>query len=179
MHIILGMLGSVVTILWLLHRLAEMGIDLGGLNPWAWRRRRKWRKAYEGNPIFSIDSPMEITALLLTATAKSDGDMTAEDKSTILGLFQSEFELAESEATSLLASSTYLLGSGEELRGALESFIGSKLEYFSDSQARSAIAMMQGLGGMETRSSTTRSEFIGTVCELMEKKFAENRGDWA
>ncbi|MEM7277992.1 MAG: hypothetical protein AAF385_07690 [Pseudomonadota bacterium] len=179
MHIILGLLGSVVTILWLLHRLAEMGIDLGGLNPWAWRRRRKWRKAYEGNPIFSMDSPMEITALLLTATAKSDGDMTAEDKSKILGLFQSEFELAESDASSLLASSTYLLGSGEELKSSLNSFIESRLEYFADSQVRSAITMLQSLGGMDASSSKTRVDFVSTVCELMEKKFAEKHGDWA
>lgn len=41
MHIVLGLLGTLVTILWLLYRLAEMGIDLGGLNPWAWRRRRQ------------------------------------------------------------------------------------------------------------------------------------------
>ena len=43
MHIILGALGTIVTILWLLHRLAEMGVSLGGLNPWLWQRRRKWR----------------------------------------------------------------------------------------------------------------------------------------
>jgi len=46
MHVIIGFLGSVVTILWLLHRLAEMGIDMGGLNPWTWRRRRNFRQKY-------------------------------------------------------------------------------------------------------------------------------------
>lgn len=33
MHIVLAALGSIVTLLWVLHRLAEMGIDLGGLDP--------------------------------------------------------------------------------------------------------------------------------------------------
>lgn len=44
-----------------------MHIVLGALNPWSWRRRRKWRAAYEANPVFSITSPMEVTALLIAA----------------------------------------------------------------------------------------------------------------
>ena len=55
MHIILGMLGTIVTILILLNRLAEAGIDIGGLNPFLWNRRRKWKKMYQGNPVFKIE----------------------------------------------------------------------------------------------------------------------------
>ena len=40
MHIILGALGSIVTILYMLDRL---GIDIGGLNPFYWYRRRAFR----------------------------------------------------------------------------------------------------------------------------------------
>ena len=67
MPAILGLLGTIVTILWLLYRLAEMGIDLGGLNPFLWRRRRKWKKHYEANPIYKIDSPMEATSARKTS----------------------------------------------------------------------------------------------------------------
>ena len=49
MHIILGVLGAVITILILLNRLAEAGIDLGGLNPFLWRLFKilchRWVKA--------------------------------------------------------------------------------------------------------------------------------------
>ena len=81
MHIILGLLGTIVTILVLLHRLAEAGIDLGGLNPYFWHRRRQWRKKYQGNPVYRMDDPMDATAILMVAAAKADGDMTREDKS--------------------------------------------------------------------------------------------------
>ena len=54
MHIILGFLGAVVTILVLFKRLSDAGIDIGWLNPFAWRRRRAWRNKYQGNPIFSL-----------------------------------------------------------------------------------------------------------------------------
>jgi hypothetical protein len=46
---ILAILGAVVSILILLNRLANAGINLGGLNPFLWYRRKKWRNQYEGN----------------------------------------------------------------------------------------------------------------------------------
>ncbi len=92
MHIILGALGTIVTILWLLHRLAEMGVSLGGLNPWLWQRRRKWRAQHVANPIYRIDRPLDATALLLTAVARADGDISAQDKSVLLNIFENEFQ---------------------------------------------------------------------------------------
>ena len=44
MPYLLGFLGLLVTVLILLSRLADAGIDLGGLNPFLWRRRRAWRQ---------------------------------------------------------------------------------------------------------------------------------------
>lgn len=95
MHIVPGILGTIITILILLNRLAEAGIDLGGLSPFLWRRRRRWQKQYEGNPIYKIESPLDVTALLATASVKSDGDMSSEEKAELLGLFQSEFNMSK------------------------------------------------------------------------------------
>ena len=97
MHIILGALGTIVTILILLNRLADAGIDLGGLNPYLWNRRRKWRNQYEGNPVFKIESPMDATAILMVAATKADGDMTKEEKNLLLHLFETEFKLSKKD----------------------------------------------------------------------------------
>ncbi len=114
MHILIGLLSSLVTILWLLDRL---GIDLGGLNPWAWRRRRNWRKQYTANPVFAIESPMQATALLVVATAKADGDLSSEEKQAIQAMFEATFQLSPKEASGLFVASSHLLGTGEEVRG--------------------------------------------------------------
>jgi len=151
-HIIIGVLGSLLTILWLLHRLAEIGIDLGGLNPWLWNRRRKWRTKYEANPIFAIESPMEATALLV-AVAKADGDMTSEEKKAIHAMFESRFHLSKTESAGLLVSSTYLLRDGEELRSNLAKVLEPSLENFSVSQSESAVEMLNeiaNVGGAPT-----------------------------
>ena len=79
MHLVLGFLGTVVTVLFLLDRL---GIDLGGMNPFYWYRRRAFAKKYGSDPIYSIEDPIHVAALLIIGAAKLDGDLTAEQKKT-------------------------------------------------------------------------------------------------
>lgn len=76
MHIILGILGVVVTILVLLNRLQEGGIDIGWLNPFSWHRRRKFRQQYQLSAAYTLDNPMDVAALFMLAIAKADGDLT-------------------------------------------------------------------------------------------------------
>ncbi|KPZ73792.1 MULTISPECIES: hypothetical protein [unclassified Pseudoalteromonas] len=76
MHVVLGVLGIVVTILVLLNKLQEGGIDIGWLNPFSWHRRRKFRKHHDLNPAFKLDSPMDVAALYMVAVAKIDGEMS-------------------------------------------------------------------------------------------------------
>jgi hypothetical protein len=177
MHIVIAALGSIVTILWLLHRLAEMGIDLGGLNPWAWRRRRKWRKTYEANPIYSITSPMELTALLITATAKADGDMSLDEKQAILKLFERDFHLSDRDAAGLLISSTHLLGKGDEVRENLAEIIRPSKASFSESQARSACAMLDEIAAVGGSATAPQAEIAERVrAELLPP--AEDEPAW-
>ena len=93
MHILLGLLGTIVTLLVILYRLADVGIDLGGLNPFAWRRRRAWRQKFESNPIFALSDAREIAAVLLTGVAKIDGDLSAEEKRELLREFETSFSM--------------------------------------------------------------------------------------
>ena len=109
MHIILGLLGVIVTILVLLNRLQENGLDIGWLNPFSWHRRRKYRINHDLNPVFKLESPMDVAAVYMLAVAKVDGDLTQEQKTKILSLFQSEFHLNQKESEDLLGSSAHLL----------------------------------------------------------------------
>ncbi len=142
MHIVLALLGTIVTILVLLSRLANAGIDLGGLNPFLWNRRRKWRKKHDGNPIFRVDEPLDATAILMVAIAKSDGDMTREDKTLLLNLFETKFNLSKKNAAGLLISSSYLLADGAELKRSIPKFLAPSKASFTDTQAESAMVLM-------------------------------------
>jgi len=167
MHIILAALGMVVSILVLLNRLAEAGIDIGGLNPFLWNRRRKWRNMYQGNPVFKIDRPMDATAILMVATVKADGDMTTEEKRILLKLFEQEFNLSKKDAAGLLISSVHLLGDGTEVRNNIEKFLAPSREKFTQSQAGSALALITSVAG----DPGTRHENVRQVLEQVERIF--------
>ena len=177
MHIIFGFLGSVVTILWLLHRLAEMGIDLGGLNPWLWQRRRKWRKQYEANPIFSIESPMESAALLVIAVAKADGEMSSLEKKELLTAFDSEFGISKRDAAGLLISSNHLLGSGDEIRRNLKGVLQPSLEAFTTAQLSSTLTLVRRISEVDG-PATEMQEVIVTAATKIFQSQTEPKGKW-
>lgn len=177
MHIILGILGAIVTILILLHRLANAGIDLGGLNPFLWRRRRRWQKQFEGNPIYQIDNPLELAALLATATVKLDGDMSSTEKSALLKLFQLEFNLSKREAADLLVSSAYLLGTGEEVKNNLEKVIQPSLEHFTPEQSESALELLGALCNVDPTNNALKVQFVEAIKNIFQQQFAP-KGKW-
>ena len=177
MHIILGILGTIVTILWLLHRLAEMGITLGGLNPFLWNRRRKWEKHHDANPIYKIESPLDATALLITATAKADGDMSSDEKHKILSMFENEFHLIKRDAAALLISSSHLLGKGDEVRDNLKGVLAPSLENFTAEQATSVIDMMHQISQVGASPSELQSKLIENISAILGE-LNKPKGKW-
>jgi len=177
MHIILGILGTIVTILWLLHRLGEMGITLGGLNPFLWSRRRKWTKHHDANPIYKIDSPLDVTALLITATAKADGDMSSDEKHKILSMFEDEFHLSKKDAAALLISSSHLLSKGDEVRDNLKGVLAPSLGDFTAVQAASVIDMLHQISQVGTSPSVLQRTLIENISAILGE-LGKPKGKW-
>ncbi|MEM7053486.1 MAG: TerB family tellurite resistance protein [Pseudomonadota bacterium] len=168
MHIILGALAAICTILFLLNRLAEAGIDLAGLNPFLWNRRRKWRKKYQGNPVFKIDSPMDATAILMVAVAKADGDLTKESKGQLLNLFEQEFGLSKKDAAGLLISSSHLLGDGTEVRNNVKKFLAPSKDTFTKHQISSTIGLIETVAGTPAQRHPNTAHLITKVNQAFE-----------
>lgn len=160
MHIILGLLGVIVTILILLNRLSDGGIDIGWLNPFAWRRRRAWRRQLEANPVYTLDSPMEVTALLALAVAKSDGDMTAEQKTGLQELFVDEFNVDDRKAAALINSSAFLLRDGEEVRSNIQRIMQRSADDFSAERIESARVLLSKVAALDGPVSPLQQEIL-------------------
>lgn len=178
MHILIAFLGSIVTILILLNRLADAGIDLGGLNPYLWHRRRKWRRKYEGNPLYRIDDPMDATAVLMVAAAKADGDLSREDKAALLNAFESDFHLSKKDAAGLLISSAHLLGDGVELRANVPRFLASTREKFTPEQARSALALVERIAGDQGARHENTARLVTEVSRQLCPDGSGRAGVW-
>jgi len=174
MHLILGLLGTIITILVLLNRLSDTGIDLTWLNPFAWFRRRAWQKKYQGNVAFSLESPMEVAALLATTVAKIDGEISREEKAVLLGLFQHEFGKTEKEASDLLMSSTYIFGDGEQAISKPAKVLEKSLSNFTQDQAKSVLTLLTEISKIEHRNTLEKSSFIDKVEQEFKKQFSES-----
>ena len=159
MHIVLGLLAAIVTILVLLSRLADAGISLGGLNPFLWRRRREWRQKYSANPLFSLEDPLALAGMLALATAKADGDMSAAERQALLAEFETTFALSARAASELLSSSAHLYGDGQALRDHLDRILENATGRFNDAQLASTLALLDRIasaGGDRQREFATR-----------------------
>jgi len=177
MHIILGVLGTIVTILVLFKRLSDAGIDIGWLNPFSWHRRRTWRKKYEGNPIFTLDNPLEVAAILATTVAKIDGEISKEEKAILLSLFESEFGKSEKEASDLLLSSIYIFGDGQDAISKPEKIMLRSLDQFSEDQAQSVMSLLNAIKGINSANTEAKDEYINRVNNVFNDRFNTN-GKW-
>lgn len=142
MHIILGALGAIITILVLVNRLKETGIDLGWLNPFTWAHRRRWRKKYHADPAFSIQSPMQAAAGLMYVAAKCSGDISKEEKEFLIETFKSDFNLSNSEASDLLSSCAFIIKDEDSVVAKLDKYIEPSFERFSSEQLESTISLV-------------------------------------
>ncbi len=149
MPYLIGLLGFIVTVLVLLRRLADAGIDLGGLNPFLWKRRRVWRQKFEGNPLFSLEDPKDVAAVLAVGTAKADGDMSAEQKQALLSAFERIFSLDAQSSADLLASSAHLIGDGQILRDQVGDVVARSKHKFTESQVDSTLSLLDEIAAVE------------------------------
>lgn len=160
MHIIIGLLGSLVTIFYLLDRL---GIDIGGLNPFYWYRRRAFSKKLTADPIYSIEDPMHVASLLVIGVAKLDGDLTAGQKRVAQEQFESSFSMTPQAASELFGSAAHLLAAPQLIDSQLQKLAHKNRDRFSREQAESMLEMMGQVAAADGRPSEAQERFIDAV----------------
>lgn len=174
MHIVLGVLTSVITILFLLDR---MGIDIGWWNPFYWRRRRAFAKKFGADPIYSIEDPLHLASLFVIGTAKLDGELTAESKRAAQEQFESNFTMSSKEASELFGSAAHLLAAPQLLDNQLENLVEKNRTSFSPEQAESMIDMAVAVARVDGDPSAAQRAFI----DMMRSTFSaphSQAGTW-
>lgn len=175
MHILLGLLGSIVTILYILDR---VGIDLGGLNPFYWYRRRAFAKKYGADPIFSIEDPVHVASLLVIGAAKLDGDLTAAQKAIAQEQFEANFSMDSSAASELFGSAAHLLAAPQLLDSQLTKLADKNSDRFSREQVDSLVDMMTRVASADGDLSSTQRAFISDVRAKFVRQESP-QGTWA
>jgi len=175
MHVILGILGTIVTILYLVSEISDKGNQLGKFNPFAWARRRKWQKKYHADPAFSLDRPMESVAGLLYIMAKCSGEISREQKECMVELFETEFRLSEDKARELLSSSSFLLKDEDKVVENLKDFLKPSLAKFDSEKRQSTLDMLEKVADCEGTRTSKQQEFLNKVTPFFQETVEPQR----
>jgi hypothetical protein len=173
MHIILGLLTAIISLLYILDRL---GIDVGYLNPFTWARRRAWAKKYEGDPIYSIEDPIHVAAIFIVGTAKLGDDISSAKKAMIVDLFAQTFSLPDHDANELYISAAHLLGAPQVIETQLTGVADKHRETFSGSQAESLFEMLAEVLGSD--SNEVQRAFAAALRDKLSAP-SNPQGTWA
>lgn len=167
MHYVIGLITAIAGLIYALHRLQQAGLDLNAFNPFLWHRRAQWAKKYAAKPLYCVDKPMDMAALLMLATAKCEGELSSEQKSFIINRFKSEFHLESKIATDLFVASAYLLRDEMEIISQLDKVLERSKDLFSAEQARSTLELMHSVAGLEGSANEAQSALIQGVSKIL------------
>lgn len=168
MHIIIGFLVAVGTILFALNRLQANGVDLNAFNPFTWFRRHKWKEKHGSKALHSIDSPMEVAATFLVGIVALEGEITIEQRNFIFSIFTDEFGVSNDVAGELYASASYLLKDEIDLSGQVRHIVAPCRSQFEQDMVSSLILYLNKVANFDSDASDFQQSLISAV----EKEFA-------
>ena len=174
---IIAAITALAGLLWALSSLQRSGFQFSSLNPFLAYRRWQWRKTYGGKPIYKLDRPMDVAAVLLLGVAKADGDITSDQKRELQSLFQSEFELSRDQAADLLLASSHLIRDEIYIVDHLDKILERSVERFEAGASASLLGMMRKIALLDGSINSEQQKLI----DATERYFAARQkavGKW-
>lgn len=167
MHVVLGLVVTIVIKVILLKLLAKAGIGLGGLNPFMWQSKDK----SDVKEVYRIDNPMEATALLVTAAAGLRRSTGGENNERVLSIFINEFGLSNNEAARLLGTSVHLLSTISSVEEELDEILAPSLPGYTQAQAESAVRMIEQASELDSENHQSQDAFVENASAAILRRF--------
>lgn len=160
MHIVIAAITALAGLLWALNSLQRSGFSFSSLNPFLAWRRWQWRKIHGGRPIYKLERPMEVAAVLLLGVAKADGDITSDQKRELQAMFQSEFDISRDEAADLLLASSYLIRDEIYIVDHLDKILERSARRFEPAAVGSLLGMMRRIAALDGSVNAEQQKLI-------------------
>lgn len=174
MHIILGLITAIASLLWALNR---FGVDIHSLNPFHWHRRNQWRKQLNTKPIHTLAKPIEAAAVLIVGIVQTEGLVSREQKAEILNIFKTELKQDDTSANDMFGSAAFLMKNVVDLAAEVPLILAPNKAYFSEEQARSLVSILTRVSGLDSAISEAQKNAIRAVeKELLKEKVKP--GEW-
>jgi uncharacterized tellurite resistance protein B-like protein len=160
MHVLIAAITAVAGLFWALNSLQRSGFNPSSLNPFLAYRRWQWSRTHGMKPIYRLERPMDVAAVLLLGIAKADGAITSDQKKELLALYQGEFEISRDEASDLLLASSHLIRDEIYLVDHLSKILTPSAERFEADAVASLLRMMRKVAALDGSINTEQQKLI-------------------
>lgn len=178
MGVILQLLGLIVTFTMAMEGLRRLGLDVGWLNPLTFFRRRAWRKKMTTPPLYLLDYPVDVVAVLALAIVQLTGPVTTQQKAGLRGLLSQHLRLSEEDATNLLISSAHLLRNRPLDVRELPALLERSASKFTEYHVQTLHLILESAAQIEAPIANTQTQFMGAVHTYFNQ-LKSKTGPWA
>lgn len=168
MHIVIGIITALAGLIWALVSLQRAGFNISSLDPFAWYRRTQWKKKYGTKPLYNLHTPLEAAAVLLLGVAKCEGEVSAEQKKTLLALYESDLRQTPDEAADLLLACAHMIRNETYLVDNLPKILERSADAFSEAHVQALLSLMRRVSLLEGPANQEQEKLIAET----EKYFA-------
>jgi len=153
--------------------LQNSGFDLNSLNPFAWARRRKWEKLYGTKAIHNLARPIEAAAILIVGLVREEGEISKEQKETIVTIFEEEFALTRQQSIDVFGSSVFMLKDEINFDQSVKKVLEPCKTKFTSQQTESLITILERISTLE--GSPTDSQL--RIKEVVRQELSQSPGE--
>ena len=178
MGIILQILGLVITFTMAMEALRRFGIDVGWLNPLTFFHRRAWKKKVTTPPLYALEHPVDVVAVLALATVQTTGAITVQQKTGVQALLREHLALTDNDAGSLWVASAHLLRNRPLALSELPDLLARSADKFTDYHLQTLKTVMRSAALIEPPVNAAQQQLIDAVDAYFAKKNAA-KGPWS
>jgi len=178
-HIIIAAITALAGLFWALNALQRSGFSFSAINPFLAYRRWKWSRTYGARPIYRLERPMDVAAVLLLGIAKADGEITSDQKRELQSLFQSEFEISRDEAADLLLASSHLIRDEIYIVDHLEKILEPSAAKFEPMAVTSLLGMMRRIAALDGSINAEQQKLIDATERYFASRQKVAAGKWS
>jgi hypothetical protein len=170
MGIILEILGICVTLVLGLSALKRAGVDIGWLNPFTFFHRLAWKKKVSVPPLYNLEHPVDVAAVLGMAIVKSTGEVTSHQKQGLINLYSKHLNANPTEANDLWIASSHLMLRSLVDAGEIPDILSRSAEKFSNFHIESLFALMADARALDKSTHANQASLIEAVKAFFAKR---------
>jgi uncharacterized tellurite resistance protein B-like protein len=176
---IIAVITALAGLFWALNALQRSGFQFSSLNPFLAWRRWQWVRSHGARPVYKLEKPIDVAAVLLLGVAKADGEITSDQKKELLAMFQSEFRISRDEASDLLLASSHLIRDEIYLVDNLDKVLERSSSRFEPDTISSLLAMMRRVAALDGSINTEQRKLIDATERYFAARFKPAVNKWA